>query len=378
MKKIVLLVLSVLVVQGFIISSQGKGLVPVTKDSLGVHNGNTVFLFTLKNRDGNILKLTNYGARIVRIEVPDKNGVKDNVTTGAETLDGIIRGDQFGGAVVGRFANRIANGKFSLDGVVYNLQINNAPNTLHGGKNGWYSKEWNGEIVKNSKVPAVKFTYVCPDMAEGFPGTVKMEATYSWSDKNEIIIDYAASTDKKTVINVTNHAYFNLHGTGKGYVFDHILTINASAYTPGNATKIPTGEIRPVKGTPFDFTVPRPMGEKFGETYENVAFSGYDHNWVLDKKAKVAATVYDPVTGRFMEVITDQPGLQFYSGSGGMAWKNSLGTANATVNTRSSFALETQHFPDSPNQAGFPSTVLNPGEKFKSRTIYRFSVKTGK
>jgi aldose 1-epimerase len=375
MKKIILLVLMVIAIQGFSVNMQGKGIEPVKKDSLGVHNGNAVFLYTLKNKDGNVLKLTNYGARIVRIEVPDKNGVKDNITTGAETLDGIIKGDQFGGSVVGRYANRIANAKFTLDGVVYTLQANNAPNTLHGGRNGWFSKEWTGEIVKNSKVPAVKFTYVCPDMAEGFPGTVTIEVIYSWSDKNEIILDYTATTDKKTVINVTNHAYFNLHGTGKGYVFDHILTLNASAYTPCNATKIPTGEIRPVKGTPFDFTVPRPMGEKFGETYENVVFSGYDHNWVLDKKAKVAATVYDPVTGRFMEVITDQPGLQFFSGSGGMQWKNSLGTANSPVNTRSSFALETQHFPDSPNQAGFPSTVLNPGEKFKSKTIYRFSVK---
>lgn len=378
MKKIIFLALSLTVLTVFPVSLQGKDIVPVGKDSLGVHNGNTVFLFTLKNKDGNILKLTNYGARIVRVEVPDKNGVKDNITTGAETLDGIIKGDQFGGSVVGRFANRIANAKFTLDGVVYNLPANNRPNTLHGGNNGWFSKVWYAEIVNSSKTPAVKFTYTSADMEEGFPGTVKIEVIYSWNDKNEITIDYTAITDKKTVINVTNHAYFNLHGIGKGSIFDHILTINASSFTPFNATKIPTGEILPVKDTPFDFTVPHTIGEKIGETFENVVFGGYDHNFVLDKREKVAATVYDPESGRIMEVITDQPGLQFYSGSGGLAWKKSVGTGNNPVNTRSAFALETQHFPDSPNQPGFPSTVLNPGEKFKSRTIYRFSVKTGK
>jgi aldose 1-epimerase len=257
------------------------------------------------------------------------------------------------------------------------LPVNNKPNTLHGGRNGWFSKVWNEEILKNNKRPAVKFWYVSPDLEEGFPGTVTIEVTYTWTDKNEIIIDYAAFSDKKTVINVTNHAYFNLHGVGKGYIFDHILTLKASAYTPFNTTKIPTGEVRPVKGTPFDFTAPHSIGEKLGETYENTVLDGYDHNFVLENKEKIDATVYDPVSGRIMEVLTDQPGMQFYSGSG-MMWKKTAGTGNTPANTRSGFALETQHFPDSPNQPGFPSTVLNPGEKFKSRTIYRFSVKMDK
>jgi len=347
----------------------------VVKEVLGDNNGNEVSLFTLTNKNGNVLKVTNYGARIVRIDVPDKNGVKDNVTTGSEKLETILRGDAFGGASIGRFANRIANGKFTLDGVEYSLPINNRPNTLHGGRNGWYSKVWNAEIVNNSKQPAVKFSYLSPDMEEGFPGTVNISVTYTWNDKNEIIIDYAASTDKKTVINVTNHAYFNLHGVGKGYIFDHILTMKASTYTPLNATKIPTGEIVSVKNTPFDFTTPRPMGYKIGDTIQSVVFDGYDHNLVLDKSAKVCATVYDPESGRVMEVITDQPGLQFYSGAGGLAWKKSVVSNNKPTNTRSAFALETQHYPDSPNQPTFPSTVLNPGDKFKSRTIYRFSVK---
>ncbi|MGA2406880.1 MAG: aldose epimerase family protein [Bacteroidales bacterium] len=355
----------------------GKNAEPVVKEVLGDHNGSEVSLFTLTNKSGNVLKLTNYGARICRIDVPDKNGVKDNVTMGSETLETIIKGDAFGGAVVGRYANRIANAKFTLDGIEYNLPVNNRPNSLHGGRNGWFSKVWNAEILKKSKIPAVKFSYVSPDMEEGFPGTVTIEVIYSWSDKNEIIIDYFATTDKRTVLSVTNHAYFNLHGAGKGYIFDHILKLNASTFTPFNAVKIPTGEIRSVKGTPFDFTVPHPIGDKIGETYDSVVVDGYDHNFVLDNKGKVNATVYDPVSGRIMEVLTDQPAIQFFSGSG-MMWKKAAGTGSNAVKTRSGFALETQHFPDSPNHPGFPSTILNPGEKFKSRTIYRFSVKMDK
>ena len=346
----------------------------VTRDTLGNHNGKKVYLFTLTNNAGNVLKVTNYAAKIVKIEVPDKNGNKDNVTNGGDKLETIVKGDPFGGATIGRFANRIANGKFKLDGTEYSLPINNAPNTLHGGRNGWYTKVWTAEILKG-KQPAVKFSYTSPDMEEGFPGTVSVSVTYIWSDKNEIIIDYEASTDKKTVINLTNHAYFNLHGTGKGYIFDHILTIKASNYTPLNATKIPTGEIKPVKGSPYDFTTPHPMGYRIGDSIPNSVFQGYDDNFVLDKNEKIYATVYDPESGRMMEVMTDQPGLQFYSGMGGMAWKKSVGSGTKPTSTRSAFALETQHFPDSPNQPGFPSTVLNPGEKFKSKTIYRFSVK---
>jgi len=353
---------------------EGKKHEPVTKEAIGIQNGSEVYLFTLKNNSGNILKLTNFGAKITTIEVPDKNGTRDNVTNGSEKFESIIKGDPYGGAIVGRYANRIANAKFTLDGVEYNLPVNNKPNTLHGGRNGWFSKVWKAEIPAKSKQPEVKFTYVSPDMEEGFPGTVTIEVTYTWTDKNEIIIDYAASTDKKSVINVTNHAYFNLHGAGKGYIFDHLLSMGASSFTPFNSTKIPTGEIRSVKGTPFDFTVAHPIGDKIGETYENAVIDGYDHNFVLDNKEKVDATVYDPVSGRVMEVITDQPGLQFYSGNG-LAWKKSAGTGNTPAAARSGFALETQHFPDSPNQPAFPSTVLNPGEKFKSRTIYRFSVR---
>jgi aldose 1-epimerase len=350
---------------------------PVIKEVLGDHDGSEVSLFTLTNKSGNVLKLTNYGARIVCIEVPDKNGVKDNVTMGSETLETIIRGDAFGGAVIGRYANRIANGKFTLDGVEYNLPINNRPNTLHGGPKGWFSKVWNAAILNNSKQPEVKFSYVSPDMEEGFPGTVTINVIYTWTDKNEIIIDYEATTDKRTVVNFTNHAYFNLHGAGKGYIFDHILTLHASAFTPLDATKIPTGEIIPVKGTPYDFTSPHSIGERIGETYKNAVFGGYDDDFVLDNKTKVDAEVYDPVSGRVMEVITDQPAIQLYTGNG-LNWKKTEGAVDPGVKTRSAFALETQHFPDSPNHPNFPSTILNPGEKFKSRTIYRCLVRKDK
>jgi aldose 1-epimerase len=354
--------------------SFGQKTLLVAMDSLGQHNGNEVYLYTLTNKAGNVLKVTNYGAKIVRIEVPDKNGVKDNVTNGGDKLETIVKGDPYGGATIGRFANRLANGKFTLDGVEYTLPINNAPNTLHGGRNGWHTKVWTAEVVKG-KQPMIKFSYVSPDMEEGFPGTVSISVTYTWSDKNEIIIEYAASTDKKTVFNVTNHAYFNLHGTGKGYIFDHILTLKASKYTPLSSTKIPTGEIKPVKDTPYDFTTPHAVGYRIGDSIQNAIFQGYDDNYVLDQNEKVCATVYCPESGRVMEVITDQPGLQFYSGMGGMAWKKTIESGTKPASTRSAFALETQHFPDSPNQPGFPSTVLNPGEKFHSKTIYRFSVK---
>jgi len=372
MKRFCLLffVIPVLLISG---NLEGKDSEPVSKELLGNQNGSEVFLFTLKNKAGNILKLTNYGAKILRIEVPDKNSVRDNITIGSEKLESIVK-DLFGGAVVGRYANRIANAKFTLDGKEYNLSVNNKPNTLHGGRNGWFSKVWKAIILQGNKQPAVRFTYVSPDMEEGFPGTVTIQVTYTWTDKNEIIIDYGASTDKRTVINVTNHAYFNLHGAGNGYIFDHILTLNASAFTPTDATLIPTGEIRQVKGSPFDFTVPHPIGERIGENYEGAVINGYDQNFVLDNKGKVDATVYDPISGRIMEVITDQPGMQFYSGNGS-AWKKTTETGTKAVNTRSGFALETQHYPDSPNHPAFPSTNLNPGEKFKSRTIYRFSVK---
>jgi aldose 1-epimerase len=258
--------------------------------------------------------------------------------------------------------------------VEYNLVVNNRPNTLHGGRNGWHTRVWDAEIMRNKGNPAVKFSYASYDMEEGFPGTINIDVLFTWTKKNEIIIDYTASTDKKSIINVTNHAYFNLRGAGNGHIFDHILTLKASSFTPFNEFLIPTGEIRRVNGTPFDFTTPHTFGERIGENYENAVFQGYDHNYVLDNKGKVDATVYDPVSGRMLEMMTDQPGMQLYTGNG-LMWIKPAGTGGKQSNFRSGFCLESQHFPDSPNQPDFPSTMIYPEEKFKTRTIYRFSVK---
>ena len=346
----------------------------VKKDVFGNHNGKEVYLLTLTNKAGNVIRLTNFGAKINWIEVPDKNGKKDNITFGYDTFEETLKGDMSFGSVVGRFANRIAHGKFTLDGVVYNTPLNNGPNTLHGGPLGWHSVVWNTEVLKDSKFPAVKFTYVSPDMEEGFPGTVNAAITYTWTDNNEIVMEYVCTTDKKTVVNVTNHAYFNLHGAGNGDILDHILTLKSTAFTPVDSVMIPTGEIRPVVGTPFDFNTPHKIGERIGDNYDQLILGkGYDHNYILDNKEDVDVTVYEPVSGRMLEVITDQPGMQLYTGN--FLDGTKIGHGGKAFNFRSGMCLESGHYPDSPNHPDFPSTVLNPGETLKSTTIYRFSVK---
>ena len=344
----------------------------ISSEPFGSFNQKEVLLFTLKNGNGNTLKLTNFGATIVYLEVPDRDGVRDNVTFGYETLDGYINGDPYFGSVVGRFANRIGKGKFTLDGVEYSLALNNGPNTLHGGPGGWHSVVWDAEVLKESN--AVKFTYNSPDMEEGYPGNMVAEVVYTWTDKDEVIMDYTVTTDKKSVINITNHAYFNLHGAGKADILDHELTIHAASFTPVDSTLIPTGEIRSVAGTPFDFTTPREIGELIGEEEEQLILGGgYDHNFVLDNTGEVDAVVYDKISGRMLEVITDLPGVQFYCGN--FLDGTQTGHGGYKYEYRSGLCLETQFFPDSPNKTDFPSSVINPGDTFKTRTIYRFSVK---
>ena len=346
----------------------------VKKELIGTHKGKDVFLLTLTNKKGNIIKLTNFGARITWIEVPDRNGNKENVTFGFDTFESMIKGDPYFGSVVGRYANRIAKGKFTLDGVEYSLALNNGPNSLHGGPGGWHSAVWNTEDGGKSKVPTAVFTLKSPDMEEGYPGNMDINVVYTWTDNNEIVIDYTCTTDKKTVLNITNHAYFNLHGAGKGDILDHQMVIKASRFVPVDSTLIPTGELRPVEGTPFDFTTPHTVGERIGENYEQLLLGkGYDHTFVLDNKEEVDATVYEPVSGRLMEVITDQPGVQFYTGN--FLNGRMIGHGGKPYNHRTGLCLETGHYPDSPNHPEFPSTLLNPGETFKSQTIYRFSVK---
>ncbi len=374
MKKNRLLSLMVFAVifTGCNITSKNKEM--VRKEVFGTHQGKEVYLFTLTNKAGNVIRLTNYGAKITWIEVPDKNGKKDNITFGYDTFDAMIKGDMSFGSVVGRYANRIAKGKFTLDGVEYTLPLNNGPNTLHGGPAGWHSVVWNAEILKDSQSPSVKFTYISPDMEEGFPGKVNAEVKYTWTDNNEIVMDYKCTTDKKTVVNMTNHAYFNLHGAGNGDILDHVLVLKASAFTPVDSVMIPTGEIRQVAGTPFDFTTPHTIGERIGENYDQLILGrGYDHNYVLDKKDKPDVTVYEPVSGRVLEVITDQPGMQLYTGN--FLDGSNTGHGGKPLRFRSGLCLESGHYPDSPNHPDFPSTVLNPGETYKTTTIYRFSVK---
>jgi len=374
MKNILFITVNLLAVMLISCNQTTKNNEMVKKDLFGNHNGKEVYLLTLTNKAGNVIRLTNFGAKINWIEVPDKNGKKDNITFGYDTFEETLQGDMSFGSVVGRFANRIAHGKFTLDGVVYNTPLNNGPNTLHGGPLGWHSVVWNTEILKESKFPAVKFTYISPDMEEGFPGTVNAAITYTWTDNNEIVMEYVCTTDKKTVVNVTNHAYFNLHGAGNGDILDHILTLKASVFTPVDSVMIPTGEIRPVAGTPFDFNTPHKIGERIGENYDQLILGkGYDHNYILDNKEDVDVTVYEPVSGRMLEVITDQPGMQLYTGN--FLDGTKIGHGGKAFNFRSGMCLESGHYPDSPNHPDFPSTVLNPGETLKSTTIYRFSVK---
>jgi len=346
----------------------------VTTDLFGIHEGKEVFLCTLTNKAGNVIKLTSYGARITWIEIPDKYGTKDNITFGYDTFEETREGDKYFGSVVGRYANRIAGGKFSIDGIEYNTPKNNGPNTLHGGPEGWHSVVWETEIMESSKAPSVKFSYVSPDREMGFPGTVKVSVTYTWTDDNEIIMDYSYSADKKTVVNVTNHAYFNLHGAGKGDILDHEVTMKAPSFTPVDPEMIPTGEIRPVSGTPFDFRTPHTIGERIGMNDEQLGLGkGYDHNFVLDNREEVAVTVFDPVTGRVLEVITDQPGMQLYTGN--FLDGSQKGYGGTVYKFRTGLCLESGHYPDSPNNPDFPSTIIKPGETVRTRTIYKFSVR---
>ena len=346
----------------------------VKSEVFGIYKGKEVYLLTLTNKNGNVIKLTNFGAKITLIEVPDKNGKKDNVTFGYDTFEGTIKGNISFGSVIGRYANRIAKGKFILDGQEYNLSLNNKPNFIHGGPGGWHSSVWETEIMKKKRFPAVKFSLKSPDMEEGFPGNIHVEVIYTWTNNNEIVLDYKAVTDKKTVFNITNHAYFNLRGAGNGDILDHELNIKASAFLPVDSVMIPTGEIRPVAGTPFDFTSPHTIGERLGENYEQLILGrGYDHNFVLDNKEEVDVTVYEPTSGRMLEVITDQPGMQLYTGN--FLNGSNIGHGGKPYNFRSGLCLESGHYPDSPNHPDFPTTVLAPGETFKSTTIYRFSIK---
>ena len=345
-----------------------------------IDSGEKTDLYVLTNSRGMAVAITNYGATVVSIKVPDRTGKFADVVLGYDTAKEYQDGTAHFGGSVGRYANRIAHGSFTLAGKTYTLPKNNGENTLHGGLLSFDKKIWAAKEVPSKDGPAIEFTYVSPDGEEGFPGTMTVTVVFTLLNaKNELRIDYSASTDKPTVVNLTNHSYFNLAGQGNGDILSQTLQLNASKFTPVDAGLIPTGELRDVKNTPFDFTRPVAIGERINGTDEQLKLGrGYDHNWVLDKKSgfsgiELAAVARDPKSGRVLEVLTTQPGIQFYTGN--FLDGTAHGKEGKVYEQRYAFCLETQHFPDSPNHAGFPSTTLFPSRPFHSTTIFRFSVK---
>lgn len=336
-------------------------------------DGKQTDLFTLVNKDSAKALITNYGGRLVSLLVPDKEGKLVDVVAGFDSVTGYKDSTEpYFGATIGRYGNRIAKGKFTLDGKDYTLFTNNGVNTLHGGKKGFQDVVWDAKQINPQ---TLELNYVSKDMEEGFPGQLTVKVTYTLKDNNALEISYEAKTDKNTIVNLTNHAFFNLNGEGSGSILNHQVMINADLYTPIDSTFIPTGKLESVKGTPFDFTSPKTIGERIEmKNLQLTNGKGYDHNFVLKKHAETdpVATVRGDKSGIVMHVYTDQPGLQFYSGNF-MLGKNTM-KGNHKDDFRTAFAMETQHFPDSPNQPSFPSTLLKPGEIYRTKSIYRFSV----
>lgn len=338
--------------------------------------GDTVKAYTLSNTNGMKVKILNYGGVIQSLKVPDKNGHKTDVVLGLDSLAQYIEESPYFGALIGRYGNRIADGQFTLEDSTYHLKKNDGPNSLHGGEEGFDKKIWKTEPFETDSTSGLTLTYSSPDGEEGYPGTLDVEVTYTLTADNALHIDYKAHTDKTTVVNLTNHAYFNLSG-GKGTVDDYKMMINADRYLPVDSTLIPTGELESVENTPMDFNASTKIGKRIDDDDKQLklASGGYDHCWVLDTDTnldKVAAKVYDPDSGLKMKVYTTEPGIQFYSGN--QLDGNITGKYNHTYGKHSALALETEHFPDSPNQSSFPSTKLEPDEDYHSQTIYKFSM----
>jgi aldose 1-epimerase len=360
-----------------VLSQNTKSGAGIPKEPFGnTPDGKEVFLYTLKSPSGMIVKITNYGGTVTQIIVPDRNKKFRDVVLGFNSLDGYTskQNTSYFGALIGRYGNRIANGRFTLNGKTYQIPKNdNGVNSLHGGEVGFNKRVWEPTPSGTAENPALRLHYTSPDGEQGFPGTLQVDVTYSLGTNNDLHIDYRATTDKPTVLNLTNHSYFNLEGPGSPTVLNHKLTLMADRFTPIDANLIPTGAIVTVAGTPFDFRKPTAIGAHINEKNQQLEYGkGYDHNFVLNGTSGLvqAAKVEEPTSGRVMEVLTTQPGVQFYSGNF-LDGKN-VGIGGA-YKYRSALCLETQHFPDSPNHPNFPSTVLNPGQEFHSTTIYRFS-----
>ena len=334
-----------------------------------------LMIYSLENNNGLKMTVTNYGGKIISLFVPDKNGTMGDVVLGYDSLKQYLNGNPYFGAMIGRCGNRIANGKFSLDGKDYRLATNNGANALHGGPKGFHNQFWEVEPFQtNDGFDALELRYKSVDGEEGYPGNLDVKVIYTLTDQNELMIDYEATTDKPTLVNLTHHSFFNLAGEGAGEVLNHELTIVADRFNPVDAGLIPTG-MQPVAGGPFDFVKPHKIGERINQDDQQLSYGkGYDHNRILNKKTNefsLAATVSEPTSGRVMEVWTTEPGLQFYSGN--FLDGSDKGKSGKPYNFRSGFCLEAQHFPDSPNHKDFPPVVLRPGEMYKQKTVYKFS-----
>ncbi len=363
------------------LSSQGmRGT--IRKESFGkTASGAQIDLYTLSNKKGMEVAITDFGATVVALKVPDRAGKAADVVLGFDTLEGYENGTAYFGATVGRYGNRIGGGQFAIDGNTYTLPKNNGNNTLHGGVVGFNKRVWKAQEIASKDGESVEMSYLSADGEEGFPGDLSVKVVFTLpADRNELKINYTATTDKDTVLNLTNHSYFNLAGEGNGDILDHLLTLHAKKLTQVDKTLIPTGELRDVADTPMDFTSATAIGKRINENYEQLVFGkGYDHNWVIASGGgkgltlTLAAEAYDPKSGRKLDVLTTEPGVQFYSGN--FLDGSAKGKGNKAYGQRAAFCLETQHFPDSPNHPNFPSTLLKPNSVFHSRTAFRFSVK---
>jgi len=379
LKSLFNLVLMLVLIASMSFDATAEAKSTMKKQAFGkTSDGRETDLYTLTNKKGMEVAITNFGGIIVSLKVPDRSGKVDDVVLGYDSLDGYLTNKAFFGALIGRYGNRIAHGTFTLDGKTYHLPKNDGDNTLHGGPEGFNKRLWTAKDISNSKGQALELTYKSADGEEGFPGNLSARVVYTLSDQNELTIAYSATTDKDTVVNLTNHSYFNLAGQGTGDILEHQLMIHGDRITAVDSTLIPTGELMPVKGTPFDFTQATAIGARINQEDPQVKVGkGYDHNWVLNTSPKgspvLAAEAYDPKTGRVLQVLTTEPGVQFYSGNfldgtiqgkGGKAYQHRYG-----------FCLETQHFPDSPNHPSFPSTELKPGKKYATTTVFKFSTR---
>ena len=354
----------------------------ITSEPWGSVDGKAVDRYTLKNCKQMEVTILTYGGILQSISVPDRDRNVANVTLGFDNLADYVAKSPYFGCITGRYTNRIARGTFTLDGATHNLPINNPPNSLHGGDKGFDKRVWDAKPIKTSGTVGLELTYTSPAGEQGYPGTLKTKVTYTLTKKNQIVMDYHATTDAPTIVNLTNHAYWNLAGEGTSDIYDHVLELDADRYTPVDETLIPTGAIDPVEGTPLDFTEPTPIGDRIRNDFSQLVIGrGYDHNWVLDRSNPddtsliLAARVSEPTSGRVLSIYTTEPGIQFYSGN--FLDGTLVGTSGNMYRQGDGFALETQHYPDSPNHSNFPSTVLRPGEVYETQTIYQFSTKKG-